>query len=642
MDGPDDWRHAILLPAAAIAERRAACVDEYRGADNRDQRQRHGSGGGNDLSIPGSHLERRHIDGQHICDGDCTTLFVLPGAPAGLALSTASSTSIGITWNAPTVGTSPFTYLLQWSPHGANTWSSTNATVSGLSGQVTNLTAGTAYDFRVTASNPAGAGPASATFSASTTPATLAVTWAKPASSPMTFSADLLTATAGGSATVGAQPQSCVSTTSITLGKVSFEVTMAALTQNAGIGLCNASWINGTSGGLGINAFGIKYDPTTGQNSRPALTAYYNGAAILAPTGTPAGDVAGATITGCLDRTLGQVWYTSPAMRAAFGPDAWNDSATANPATGAGGIEIGQVITPGVGTITGPDGTQWTVTADGHVAVNGAPDGTTTGVSQMVAIGGVIWQENSGGNWYFKHIPSDIWSTPTTTAPAYLIGPLFLCFDTAEAGAVAVFNPGSSAYTYAVPSTFPAWNGNPASFTAPGQVTGLAAGTPTTTSVPLTWTALTVGTQPFTYSVQWSPQGANNWTTFGTTQGISLTVTGLNPATAYSFQVIANNVTGTPGPASSPSINATTAAAPSTKSITIDTIPTQTVGVAFTITGSLDGYPTPPTLQYEDNASGTWLPFPSGSEVSASAFSFVHPAISVTETAATVTVRDTG
>ncbi|MFD3568343.1 chitinase [Streptomyces sp. NPDC058667] len=69
----------------------------------------------------------------------------------------------------------------------------------------------------------------------------------------------------------------------------------------------------------------------------------------------------------------------------------------------------------------------------------------------------------------------------------------------------------------------------------PAAPTGLAAGSPTSSSVPLTWTAVPGATSYHVY------RGA---TRVQTVTGTSATVTGLTPSTAYSFQVSAANGAG--------------------------------------------------------------------------------------------------
>ncbi|MFD4156128.1 chitinase [Streptomyces hydrogenans] len=81
----------------------------------------------------------------------------------------------------------------------------------------------------------------------------------------------------------------------------------------------------------------------------------------------------------------------------------------------------------------------------------------------------------------------------------------------------------------------------------PATPTGLAAGSPTSTSVPLTWPAVAGATSYKVY---------RGGTAVGTATGTSYTATGLTPNTAYSFQISAVNSAGES--ARSTAVNATT------------------------------------------------------------------------------------
>ena len=116
--------------------------------------------------------------------------------------------------------------------------------------------------------------------------------------------------------------------------------------------------------------------------------------------------------------------------------------------------------------------------------------------------------------------------------------------------------------------------------TAPGAVTGLTAGTATSTTQPLTWTAPSTGTAPIVYLVQYRLTGSGSYTTFATgVTGTSSTVTGLSASTAYDYLVTPSNAYGS-GTAASLT-NVSTAAATATIS---GTAPAGTVGVAYTYT----------------------------------------------------------
>lgn len=85
-----------------------------------------------------------------------------------------------------------------------------------------------------------------------------------------------------------------------------------------------------------------------------------------------------------------------------------------------------------------------------------------------------------------------------------------------------------------------------ASTVAPGAVTGVTAGTATTSTQPLTWTAPSTGSAPITYTVGYRLTSAGGaYTTFaaGVTT-TSSTVTGLTANTAYDYQVLPTNAYG--------------------------------------------------------------------------------------------------
>jgi hypothetical protein len=78
----------------------------------------------------------------------------------------------------------------------------------------------------------------------------------------------------------------------------------------------------------------------------------------------------------------------------------------------------------------------------------------------------------------------------------------------------------------------------------PGVPTGLTAGTPTPSTMPLTWAAPSSGGAVASYTVRSSLHGANTWTTVTGISGTAYTVTDLLASTSYDFEVAAVNVTG--------------------------------------------------------------------------------------------------
>ena len=100
--------------------------------------------------------------------GAPTPQATAPGVPAALA-GTPGDQQVSVTWDAPADdGGSPVTdYVVQYRAGPTQAWATFNEDVStATSAVVTELTNGTAYDFQVAAVNTAGAGPWSATTTA--------------------------------------------------------------------------------------------------------------------------------------------------------------------------------------------------------------------------------------------------------------------------------------------------------------------------------------------------------------------------------------------------------------------------------------------------------------------------------------------
>lgn len=88
-------------------------------------------------------------------------LVVLPGAVTGVTAGVSTPDTQPLTWSAPTSGTGPFTYSVGYrlgSSSGAYTPAASGLTETSFT--VTGLAASTAYDYSVSASNPAGSGAA--------------------------------------------------------------------------------------------------------------------------------------------------------------------------------------------------------------------------------------------------------------------------------------------------------------------------------------------------------------------------------------------------------------------------------------------------------------------------------------------------
>jgi chitodextrinase len=109
-----------------------------------------------------------------IVQGETTASAVatVPGQVTGLATGAVTTASIALSWTSTAAATS---YIVQYRTHGGSTWNTAASSIAGTSDVVNGLTAGTAYDFQVAATNSAGIGAYSSVVTATTTSSTLAL-----------------------------------------------------------------------------------------------------------------------------------------------------------------------------------------------------------------------------------------------------------------------------------------------------------------------------------------------------------------------------------------------------------------------------------------------------------------------------------
>ena len=81
-----------------------------------------------------------------------------PGRPSTPNVSAASSSSLRVTWSAPSGGPSPTSYELRYRRDGGNSWSSTVSVGNSRSYTISGLSASTTYEVQVRAKNSAGPG----------------------------------------------------------------------------------------------------------------------------------------------------------------------------------------------------------------------------------------------------------------------------------------------------------------------------------------------------------------------------------------------------------------------------------------------------------------------------------------------------
>lgn len=126
--------------------------------------------------------------------------------------------------------------------------------------------------------------------------------------------------------------QSVRSSTSKSSGKVFFELTLSTLTNDISVGIANATMALNVGGGLGGDANGLGFYAVS-----PAQSAWINGTQLYGG-GTYTSSSAGAVVSVALDISNKLVWISTAVMRATSTP--WNNSGTANPATGTNGQSI--------------------------------------------------------------------------------------------------------------------------------------------------------------------------------------------------------------------------------------------------------------------------------------------------------------
>lgn len=132
------------------------------------------------------------------------------------------------------------------------------------------------------------------------------------------------------------------STSSKSSGKVCWEVAATTISGNWDVGLANANYILSTGDGLGSDSNGIGFDPNYALASNSALGVFFQ--SLLTSAADSTGDVNGAAVTMCADFGAQLYWVTSPRMRSLG--STWNNSGSADPATGTGGLSLSGLTCP--------------------------------------------------------------------------------------------------------------------------------------------------------------------------------------------------------------------------------------------------------------------------------------------------------
>lgn len=144
---------------------------------------------------------------------------------------------------------------------------------------------------------------------------------------------------------------------------------------------------------------------------------------------------------------------------------------------------------------------------------------------------------------------------------------------------------------------------------APGQVTTMAVGGTTASSITVSWTAPSTGASPTSYVLQYCPAGSSSWTaTSPITGATSYQITGLQAATSYNITIQALT-SGASGPLSA--ILTTSTAASSQTTTTLPVVSNVTAVASSSTAVQLNwsvsgGTASSFTVQYSIAGSGTW------------------------------------
>lgn len=540
-----------------------------------------------------------------------------PVAPSTPAAPTAvrGNTQATVSWTAPSNGGSPITaYALEYSADSGSTWTSWSTSIASTSETVTGLTNGTAYVFRVSATNSAGT---SAFSSASTavTPATVpgaptsvtltggnaqvAASWTAPASNGGSAITDYLveySADAGSTWTTFTRAASTATSATITgltngnnyvvrvsalnaTGTGSASATSAsalaattpgvptAVTPTRGDTEVSLTWTTPATGGSAITSYTVQYSSDSGSTWTTFSTA---------PTTNS------VTVTGL---TNGTSYVFKVLATNGIGSSSYSSNSTA----------VSPAALPAAPT--------WVSQTPGatQVALSWNAPASTGGFAVTDYV--IEYSSNSGSTWTaFAHSAS---SATTITVTGLANGTSYIF------RVKAVTSVGTGAASAVSPAQLVA--------AAPGQVA-----TPTfvngNTQVLLNWSAPIANGCPVTaYTVEYSSNGGSSWQTFSTSiSTLYATVTGLTNGTAYVFRVAGSNCMG---------LGAFSAAS---ASVTPNTAPAQPSGITVTGNGSNSvvlswsavSSASPVTdyiIEYSPDGGTTWLVFNDGVSTSTTA-----------------------
>jgi len=182
--------------------------------------------------------------------------------------------------------------------------------------------------------------------------------------------------------------------------------------------------------------------------------------------------------------------------------------------------------------------------------------------------------------------------------------------------------------TYSGGTVVYAWaSGAGATLNPPAQVTGVTVGAVTSSSVALSWSALSPS--PTNYTVQYRVSGTTAWSNVPSVTAPNCTVSGLQSATGYDFAVFAANGAGAGNP--SATVTAATAGTLSPPGQVTNLIASNPATNAMSLAwsapasgGAVSSY----TVQYRVSGTTSWSPAVSGLTVTSFTVTGLSPATS--------------
>ena len=468
-------------------------------------------------------------------------LFTLPNpvtlsaTDIGGVFTSIQQAQMTVNWNAPTGGASTYNVTC------TGTGGTTQTAISGTSATFTGLTPGNSYNYTITAVNSAGN---------SSTVTTNTVQTLSPAPGVATLS--------------GATKTSIVVTYATATGAASYNVTSSPASTTTTQALASGGTFTGLSPNTSYT-FTVQSVNPSGNGGTSAASA-----ALVTLTYAP---TLSATIVGGVFTSITQTTFTINWVAPSTGTASTYGISGTGVATqtGIAGVSVNS------STVTaGSTNGAFTITS--YNSAGFAGDSVVTTTIKTLAAAATSFAQEAGTATTQTVILT--W-TNATGAESYILlgGPTTLYPTTASSTGYTVSgltNPGTG-YSFTLQSqTNVALTGGPSlggttgsitAFTAPSAPSSLAAGTPTGTTIPFTWSAPS-GTIT-TYTLTGAGISGGSVTFNYSTNPSSYTLSGLSGATSYGpFTLTASNTGGTSGASNQVGAVTTNLAAPTALNVT--------------------------------------------------------------------------